>query len=587
MNRIRLRPEWAALAAPALLLLAVLVYLWGLGGQNIPRNGDEMVYAHIARLTAASGHWLPLVSELDHMRNTKPPALFWQAMVASDWGHHWTLLALRLPSVIYTLLTALLCGGLAWRMTGSRAKAALAAAVFLAFLSSFRFGRPYLTSAPETFWLSLPMWWLAWRCTGAARALAPKPMPGWGLALLFGLALGIGSAYKSFALIVPACAAFWLALVWMLPLRRSEVLAVTVEATAKVTLMAVVALGVFGLWFALDPDPAAVWREFVVGENASKMGQGGGYWHAALTGSSSIWVQALAYLQNAGLLAFVALALGVFGGKSAWNLRSLLLKNEQTALPPWLKLLLAWLLVWLVIFCIPSTRSARYVIPAMPALAVLLAFYWDRLGRAWFVATLLVAALALLALGRIAWVMAELGIGDGLTASVAAHVFVFGSVVVLLGLFKPGATRHAALGACLMVFVAFNATVAGLETDAGRFASTAASQLRGARLVVPSGFNGSFERYEFLLPGNRIIPYVALDAKSAPAALPGLLAQGDALVWTETIRGSGPPCTPALCTVIDSRWDVQGRHQSGEINLGNLWNPQQWLLRREWLLKPV
>jgi hypothetical protein len=29
--------------------------------------------------------------------------------------------------------------------------------------------------------------------------------------------------------------------------------------------------GIFGLWFAIDPLPGEVWREFVVGENAGKM----------------------------------------------------------------------------------------------------------------------------------------------------------------------------------------------------------------------------------------------------------------------------------------------------------------------------
>ena len=74
------------LAWLALLALAVCVYGFGLGGQYIPSIGDELVYTHIARLTAASNQWLPLVSELDHMRNTKPPLLFWQALVAGDCG---------------------------------------------------------------------------------------------------------------------------------------------------------------------------------------------------------------------------------------------------------------------------------------------------------------------------------------------------------------------------------------------------------------------------------------------------------------------------------------------------------------------
>src|SRR5674476_862669 len=68
----------------ALLAVALLVYAFGLGGQYNPSNGDELVYTHIARLTAESGHWLPLVSDLDHMRNTKPPLLFWQAMACQN-----------------------------------------------------------------------------------------------------------------------------------------------------------------------------------------------------------------------------------------------------------------------------------------------------------------------------------------------------------------------------------------------------------------------------------------------------------------------------------------------------------------------
>ena len=84
----------------AWFVVVALGYLFGLGGDHIPRNGDELVYIHIARLTAESGHWLPLVSTDEFMRNTKPPFLFWQAMAAGGWGEHWTLLNLRLPSVV-------------------------------------------------------------------------------------------------------------------------------------------------------------------------------------------------------------------------------------------------------------------------------------------------------------------------------------------------------------------------------------------------------------------------------------------------------------------------------------------------------
>ena len=48
----------------ALVLVAASFYLFGLGSSYAPTNGDEMVYIHIARMTAESGHWLPLQSEL-------------------------------------------------------------------------------------------------------------------------------------------------------------------------------------------------------------------------------------------------------------------------------------------------------------------------------------------------------------------------------------------------------------------------------------------------------------------------------------------------------------------------------------------
>ncbi len=243
-----------------LLLLALGSYLFGLGGQYVPTNGDELVYTHIARLTAASGNWLPLVSELDHMRNTKPPLLFWQAMVAGGWGDNWQMAALRAPSVLYTLALALAIGLTVQRITRDISSALLAACIYLAFFCTFRFGRTYLTSAPETFWLNLPIFALLW---GHLRQPS-KPQPDWLAHVWFGLAMGLGLAYKSFALIVPAAATLWLAQLLTLPTLGWRAVW---QTSVKVALSGSLALAVFALWFVLDPDPASVWQEFVVGES--------------------------------------------------------------------------------------------------------------------------------------------------------------------------------------------------------------------------------------------------------------------------------------------------------------------------------
>ena len=63
------------------LVLAVAAYFFALGSDHAATNGDELLYAQITRLTSDTGQWLPLQSEVERHRNTKPPALFWQGIV--------------------------------------------------------------------------------------------------------------------------------------------------------------------------------------------------------------------------------------------------------------------------------------------------------------------------------------------------------------------------------------------------------------------------------------------------------------------------------------------------------------------------
>jgi hypothetical protein len=579
-----------------LLALAVAIYGLGLGNPYIPTNGDEMVYAHIARLTAAAGHWLPLVSELDHMRNTKPPLLFWQALLAGDWGRHWNLAALRTPSLVYTGLLAALVAATVQRITGSAGRAALAACVYLAFFSTFRYGRPFLTSAPETFWLSLPMFWLLWQRLRRPAGAGPDTAPGWWAHTAFGLAIGLGLAYKSFALVAPVAATLWCARLATEPRLDGRVLW---RATLQVAWSATLALALFGLWFVLDPDPQAVWQEFVLAENAGKMASNEGYWQVALRGGDgSMAAQLLAYVQNAGLLAFVVLGL-LPVALARWRAGR---HGTAPPLPAHARILLVWLAVWLLVFMLPSQRSARYLIPVMPALACVIALGWQRIGRLWFVLCLPLCALMLLVLGRIAWVAHGLGVastGEWLAAMAAALT---GLLLVLAGLWRARWSRACSVAACLAVYACLGLSTAPLNGPAGRYPTDALAALadpanpatqvaqgpKGLRVAVPSNFNGQFERFQFLLPGHRFVPYDSgARASAAPDAddLGRLLAQHDAVVWLQaSATEANPPCAPS-CTLLGTRWELKGRHRSGEITLANLWYPQQWLFRREWLLR--
>ncbi len=178
------------------------------------------------------------------------------------------------------------------RLGGSAAQGLMAGCVYLAFFCTFRYGRPYLTSAAESFWFGLPMFWLlalrmkrhAGRSWAPGRALM--------LHLLMGLVWGLGAAYKSFALIAPAAAAWWCAalasepqLNWRLTFQDHRPDCVQ-RAGRRWHLRAVVRAG---------PGPGRrVGASSSSAKNAAKLGSGEGYWHTALHGGSSIWAQLLA-----------------------------------------------------------------------------------------------------------------------------------------------------------------------------------------------------------------------------------------------------------------------------------------------------
>ncbi len=563
-----------------LLAFAVCVYASGLGGHFIPRNGDEMVYAHIARLTAASGHWLPLVSELNEMRNTKPPVLFWQALVAGDWGAQWSLWALRLPSLLYNLCVTAGIVYLVKQLSHQLKLGLLAGSIYLAFFCTFRYGRPYLTSAAETFWFNLPIMVLLLR---HARRGDYGNVFSWALAPAFAVSLAMGLLYKSFALIAPAGACLALA-VWCLsqPKNLSDYAVLAV----KVGVSCALALGIFALWFVIDPDPQAVWREFVVGENAGKMSHNQGYWRTALWGGSSIWVQLLGYAQNAGLLAFTVVGAMVLGLRQAWHAmrKASTYSAQQNAGPlqgawpiaqPALWVMLGCLATWLIIFTLPSQRSARYLIPAMPWLAIVLALLWQRLHALWFVASLVLVALGWVLISAIGLAQYQLGIASPFQLLVLVASLVL-TVAALLAGFRAAYLRNALLLASFAVLASFNAVVAPLDSSAATLTAAHSTQWRNKHIAVPDGFNGQFERYQFILPGNRFSTY------DSASPLDSVVLKFDAVMW---VGMQEPGCVAQkTCTLVASRWDVRTRHTSGEITLRNVLHPQEWLFRREWMV---
>lgn len=566
----------------ALALATALAYLWGLDGLHIPKFGDELVYSHIARITAQSGQWLPLQSEYSHMRNTKPPLLFWQAMVAGQWGTDWRLGALRLPSVFYTWATALVVALLSarlWRLRGAGAAGAvppvngnqalqgalIAATVFLLFFSTYRYNRTYLTTGPETFWMFGIMAALAW---APARLLGSRL---W-FPLAAGTALGLACLYKSFVLVVPV--GFALVLCHLLAHERGNrppLDARRLFATGlKVALSATVALALFSLWFILDPEPAEIWREFIVGENVRRIQGRSSYISTALGSASGIWTILLACFSNAGLL----LPLVAGGALAAWRAAR---QGQHASAAE--KVLWLWILALTLFFLVPSQRTSRYLIPAMPAVAILVALYWHRIHRAWFAASIVLGLLTLLVLGVAAWGGVR-AVGNPALYPPAFWLLLAGAAMAgFAGLARTALAPAASLVTVLGVFLVMTGLYAPFNGSVGQFKPATVLALQGEPVAVATQSTGQAERYQFLMPGVPIKDVKAPVTRTDDdlAVLFGVAR------YALMERNPGNPACQG-CRVVDVRWEP-GNRPGGKLSDALLrpetyWFAQQVILER-------
>ncbi len=550
------RSEPARLGAPLIisgLVFALCTYLYGLDSLTILRNGDELVYVQITRVTGMTGQWLPLQSGMSDMRNTKPPLLFWQGLVSTGWGNSWSLTALRWPSVLWTFGTAFLCGLLGWRLSGRDVfRGGLAALFYLAFFSTYRYGRPYLTNPPETFWVFACFFTMLWWKPRSfdSRFLFPT---------ILGLLAGMALLTKSFAQVIPIGVGLsW----WHLYMRGWRVRAFVRQSLPGILWSALLSLGIFSLWFVLDPEPEAIWREFVLGENVGKMGSGIVPWFKDLLwGGDNIWGLAGSWFFNAGLLAFPLFALMV----ECWKNRRTLLEEER--------LLWFWVLAIFVVFCIPSERSGRYLLEGMPALAVLMALRCGRIWRFAFVLTLVGAIVVLLPIGYLSlllarevgvkafpwwhWLLVAAGVGFSVTAIV-----------------RPRWTALYSPTAALSVFLVLAAFFSVFDPPLGAFDTAARKATAGHTVWVPENFRSVAECHRFLLPQSEVRGYPA--GLKAPDA--AVLGPDDFVVILQPI--DAPPPAGA----VGSRIEITGRHKAWQIWEMAAGKVKKHLFAREWIV---
>ena len=516
------------------LAVALTAYLVDLGGLHIPHIGDEAPYLEITRLTAASGRLLPLETAAG-LENTKPPLLFWTGIASTRWGEAWTLWRLRLPLVLITFATALLVGWTARAMGAGGGAGCVAALSFLAFGTTFQYGRPFLTNPPEVLFLFLPF---------AVAAVDELRMERWGFWVLTGLSVGVATLFKSFALVVPVAFAFT---PWLLARRRWQVRAFLRHDLPKGLLATVLALACFALWPLLDPDPGAVLEHFVLGENLGKVGSDGGYLAGLLSPSHGLHMTLLGPFLNAVFLAPLVLWLLVRDARTRGDLAS----GEKGL---WIAVL-----AFVAFYTLPSHRQANYLLPIMPALAVLLGLRWASVPIRWL--RLSSIPLVVASAGTLIFLLL-LKYGQGVALAVPGWLLLVpfvATVVALLAVHTRGGAPWLFHPAIFLVFLGLAAAVAPFEGPAGRFGSETLRATAGRSVYVPSTFRSRHERHRFLLPGADVRAYWRGDE----AAWRHLYERGELVALTGPV---GETLAPDGAEVLGRRLDLRTRQTPEEIS---------------------
>ena len=534
-----------------MLVLAVFAYLYALGSLSIPNIGDEAPYFQITRLTAESGEWLPLKAA-EGLENTKPPMLFWQGIVSTDWGREWSTWRLRVPIVFYTFLTALLVFALARHISGTTENGYIAALLFLSFSSTFQHGRPFLTNMPETFFMFLVFYLLLrFRRTELQ----------WQFWIAAGLLMGAASLYRSFAVIAP----MGLALAWYCWWRRRWNLLDTVRKDWwKPTVAVIIGLLCFGLWPLLDPRPELIFQKFFLQENVGKFG-GSDYFKNLFLGGYSGFRVWFGPVTNAGLLALPILYLAVV----SFRQRKVLMLEEKAL----------WIMVlsYLAIFTLPTQRQENYVLPVMPVLAVLLAMQWNRINKIWFVVFLLPAIIAAVLFALLMYALVANDAYD-------IHYALWHPVALLLALAAIGASlfwldlsRYLLPAVVLLLYLSFGVLLSPFDGSIGRYTENTLRQLKNRTVYIPSNFRSSYERHRFLLPGADIRGYPGKDIGKRKT----LIDHGEIVA----IRLPVSAVLPENFAIYGQRLVVRSRLAGGELFKILFQHQIDVMLRREILVQ--
>ncbi len=342
-----------------LLAVVVAVRLLTLGAYPL-LDPTESRYAEIARKMLETGDWL--VPQVDYGVPFwgKPPLSMWMSAIAmAMFGVN--EFAARLPSLLLTAGCGAMVYGLAVLRSG-RDLALWALAAFATTGLVFISAGAVMTDPSLMFatTLSMAAFWIALHGPDAARRAA-------GMAFFVGLALGLlakGPVAVVLTMLPVGAWTLWTRQ-WHAVWSRVPWLWGTLLALA---------LAVPWYWAAERASPGFL-DYFLIGEHWKRFVESGwkgdlyGQAHARPRGTIWVWWFAAALPWSPMVVTWLVKTFATRGNRQAAQRRTLLHD-------PWCAYLFLWTLAPMVFFTVSGNVLPTYVLPGMPAFALLLAEFW-------------------------------------------------------------------------------------------------------------------------------------------------------------------------------------------------------------------
>lgn len=330
------------------VLWVLPVLLFGLAAVRPLAIPDEGRYADVARWMWVSGDWLvPRIDGIPFFH--KPPMLYWWEMASfALWGA--TPWAARFVVALHATWMLVLTYVCVRHFAGEQL--ARRTAWMLGSSMGFLIGGQYVNhDMMVATWIVTAIW-----CFARAFMAGEHVHQGWARAGFVACALGvmtkglIGLALPGLVLLV------WL--IWTAQWRKILAL----PWFSGLVLFGAIALP----WFVVTEQAYPGMLAYMFGKH-----QFGRYVSQTFNNSQPWWF----YLLAITVLMF-PWVFWVFA--EAGRAVSRLLRRETLAHSTWISLCWIWLLAILVFFSIPNSKLVGYVLPVMPALAILAALAWER-----------------------------------------------------------------------------------------------------------------------------------------------------------------------------------------------------------------